>query len=75
MLYKRDFVDAVCIRYGWELHDLDTACNCGKAMDIEHALSCKLGGLRIIQHNEVRDTIADCMKEAGCLLVGTEPKP
>ena len=42
VLHKRDFVDAVCIRYGWGLHDLPTTCSCGKAMDIQHAL--KEGG-------------------------------
>src|SRR4051794_37090762 len=36
-------------------------------------LDCKLGGLRIIQHNEVRDTIAQCMKEAGHTAVEIEP--
>ena len=74
VLHKRDFVDAVYIRYGWELHDLQVTCRCGKAMNVTHALDCKYGGLRIIQHNEVRDTIAQCMEEAGCKLVETEPK-
>ena len=43
-------------------------------MNIQHALDCKHGGLRIIQHNEVRDTIAQCMEEAGCTAVGIEPE-
>jgi hypothetical protein len=43
-------------------------------MNIQHALDCKLGGLRIIQHNEVRDTIAQCMREAGCTAVEVEPQ-
>ena len=73
VLHKRDFVDACYIRYGWAL-DLPTTCKCGVAMDVQHALDCKLGGLRIIQHNEVRDTIAQCMEEAGCTAVGIEPE-
>ena len=64
VLHKRDFVDACYIRYGWTLLDLPLSCACGTAMNIQHALDCKLGGLRIIQHNEVRDTIAQCMADS-----------
>ena len=32
------------------------------------------GGLRIIQHNEVRDTIAQCMNDAGHTTVELEPQ-
>jgi hypothetical protein len=74
VLHKRDFVDACYIRYGWQLPNLPTTCGgCGKPFDLEHALSCKHGGLRIVQHNEVRDTIAQCMQEAGHIAVETEP--
>jgi hypothetical protein len=74
VLHKRDFVDACYIRYGWTLLDLPVSCACGKAFDVQHALDCKLGGLRIIQHNEVRDTIAQCMREAGHTAVEVEPQ-
>ena len=36
---------------------------------MQHALDCKLGGL---QHNEVRDVLAQCMREAGHSLVVVE---
>src|SRR6185437_5197409 len=39
-----------------------------------NTLDCKLGGLRIIQHNEVRDTIAQFMREAGLNAVELEPQ-
>jgi hypothetical protein len=74
VLHKRDFVDASYIRYGWELLDLPTTCVCGTAFNVQHALDCKIGGLRVIQHNEVRDTIAQCMKEAGHTTVEIEPQ-
>ena len=44
------------------------------AFSLQHALDCRLGGLRIIQHNEVRDTLAKCMREAGHIAVETEPR-
>ena len=52
------------MRYGWTLLDLPISCACGNAFNVQHALDCKLGGLRIIQHNEVRDTIAQFMRGA-----------
>ena len=39
------------------------------SVDIQHAL-----GFRTIQHNEVRDTIAQCMREAGHTAVEVEPQ-
>jgi hypothetical protein len=44
------------------------------AFNIQHALDCKLGGLRTIQHNEVRDVLAQCMREAGHQCVEVEPQ-
>ena len=73
-MHKGDFVDAICIRYGWQLRDLPTSCPCGSSFDVQHALDCKLGGLRTIQHNEVRDVLAQCMREAGQTLVEVEPQ-
>jgi len=74
VLHKGEFVDACYIRYGWALLDLPVSYACGTAFNLQHALDCKLGGLRIIQHNEVRDTIAQCMREAGHTAVEIEPQ-
>ena len=74
VLHKGEFVDACYIRYGWTLLDLPVTCACGTAFSLQHALDCRLGGLRIIQHNEVRDTIAQCMREAGHTAVELEPQ-
>jgi hypothetical protein len=65
VLHKGDFVDAVYMRYGWTLADLPASCPCGTAFSLQHALDCKLGGYRTIQHNEVRDLFVDVMREAG----------
>ena len=56
VLHKGDFVDAVYMRYGWTLPDLPVRCGCQQAaFSLQHALDCKTGGYRTIQHNEVRD--------------------
>ena len=72
VLHKGDFVDAVYMRYGWTLPDLPTSCACSAAFSLQHALDCKLGGFRTIQHNEVRDLFVDLMREAGHVV---EPEP
>jgi hypothetical protein len=74
VLHKGQFVDACCIRYGWTLPDLPLDCACGKSFSLQHALDCQLGGLRTIQHNELRDVMAQCMREAGHSIVEVEPQ-
>ena len=65
-LPKGAFRDALCLRYGWPVPHLPTTCVCGAAMEIEHALSCRYGGLPIRRHNEVRNLLASCLRKAGC---------
>ena len=72
VLHKGDFVDAVYMRYGWTLPDMPTKCKCEAAYSLQHALDCKLGGFRTIMHNEIRDVIAQVMRDAGHV-VETEP--
>ena len=72
VLHKGDFIDAVYMRYGWTLPDLPVKCPCGSAFSLQHALDCKLGGFRTIQHNEVRDVFAQVMRDCGHV-VETEP--
>ncbi len=48
--------DTVRLRYNHSPLDMPTACDgCGTKMTIEHALSCKTGGLVHIRHNDVAD--------------------
>jgi len=74
ILHKGDFLDAVYVRYGWPLPDMPPNCACGAPFDVQHALDCMLGGFRTIQHNEVRDLLAQCMRESGHTVVEIEPK-
>src|ERR1700709_425890 len=73
VLHKGQFVDACYIRYGWALLDLPVSCACGTAFSLQHALDCRLGGMHY-SDNEVRDTIAQCMREAGHNAVEIEPQ-
>ena len=73
-LAKRDFHDAVCVRYGWFPKGLGKKCMCGRANDVAHAVSCKMGGFPVLVHNEIRDVLAGFMVEAGCKSVVTEDR-
>ena len=72
-LHKGEFTDSICIRYGWPLPKLPSVCKCGKPFSVQHALDCMLGGFRTLQHNETRDVVAQCMKDAGYEDVAIEP--
>ena len=41
-LNKREFIDALYIRYGWDVPRLPSICACSKNNSVEHSLSCKL---------------------------------
>ena len=72
-LSKREFWDAVNVRYGWPLSRLPSKCACGVNFDLEHSLSCKKGGFVIQRHNELRDLTADLLSEV-CKDVSVEPQ-
>ena len=52
---------------------LSPTCCCGATFSLQHSLDCLIGGYRTLQHNEVRDLVADCLKEARFAGVETEP--
>ena len=72
-LNKQEFRDSVCLRYGWNIPNTPSFCQCGEKNDIDHTLSCQLGGYVIMRHNRVRDLEADLMKEV-CHNVQVEPE-
>ena len=71
-LGKRDFRDAVALRYGWPIADIPVTCVCGQAFDVAHAMCCPRGGFPTLRHNEVRDILADLLTEVSPG-VATEP--
>ena len=72
-LNKQEFRDSVCLRYGWNIPNTSSYCECGKENSIDHTLSCKKGGYVIMRHNKVRDLEAELMGEV-CHNVQTEPE-
>lgn len=71
-LNKREFWDAICLRFNWPIPFLPTMCVCSKPFDVSHSLSCKKGGFVTLRHNEVRDITAEMLNEV-CRNVSKEP--
>ena len=44
VLNKREFNDALSLRYRWQMKYLPSSCPCGKTFTIHHAMSCLKGG-------------------------------
>jgi len=61
-LNKQEFRDSIALRYDWTIDGIPKHCDCGAPTDIDHCLSCKLGGYVIFRHNQIRDSVADIMR-------------
>ena len=53
----------LALRYGWEIKNLPSTCACGAHFNPAHALQCPTGGFTITRHNEVRDLLAESLRE------------
>ena len=71
-LNKREFKDALKLRYDWPIPDCPTTCVCGEAFTVDHAMICKRGGFIIQRHNELRDLEAELL-DLVCTDVQIEP--
>ena len=60
-LNKREFRDAVRLRYDWPIPDNPSVCVCGSMFTVDHAMICQRGGLVIQRHNEIRDLQAELL--------------
>ena len=63
VLNKREFYDALAIRYQWEMKRLPTHCVCKQKFDIEYAMSCKRDGYVIQRHDRFRDMFAELIDQ------------
>ena len=62
-LHEGAFIDALELRYGWQLSNTPISCACSASFTVEHALSCPKGGFPTIRHNEVRDLYVNLKSE------------
>ena len=64
-LTKREFFDAISLRYRWQLKRLPSKCSCSKkvAFEPDHAMNCLTGGFIHKRHDGVRDIMAKAMND------------
>ena len=70
MCGKREFRDAVKLRYDWPFEDIPAVC--GEKFTVDHVMICKRGGFVIQRHNELRELEADLLSMV-CSDVEVEP--
>ena len=63
VLNKREFFDAVTMRYRWQLKRLPLNCACGNKFDVEHANNCNRGGFIHKRHDRIRDMLAEMIDD------------
>ena len=51
-LNKREFRDAIKLRYDWPVDDIPSTCVCGDIFTVDHAMICKRGGFVTQRHND-----------------------
>ena len=71
-LNKKEFRDAIKLRYDWEITDTPMICACGVQFSVDHAMVCQRGGFIIQRHNELRDLEAEMLRMV-CNDVEVEP--
>lgn len=60
VLSAEEFRDRLCYRYGQTPSNLPTNCDgCGCPFSVDHAMSCKKGGLVICRHDEFKHDVRD----------------
>ena len=60
-LNKREFRDALRLRYNWSLSDIPSKYVCAEEYSVEHAMICKLGGFIIQRHDLLRNLEAELL--------------
>ena len=72
VLSKREFFDAIMVRYMWDVKRLPSKCVCGQGFSVPHAMTCTNGGFIHRRHDKIRDLFADLLNQVSTE-VQTEP--
>ena len=59
---KKEFRDAIKLRYDWEITDKPMLCACNVQLTVDHAIVFQRGGFIIQRHNELRDLEAEMLR-------------
>ena len=60
---KREFFDAISLRYRWQLRRLPLNCVCGKRFEMDHAMSCMTGGYIHRRHDRIGNLFAKFLND------------
>ena len=71
-LNKKEFRDAIKLRYVWQITETPMLCACGVQFSVDPAMVCQRGGFIIQRHNELRDLEAEMLRMV-CNDVEVEP--
>ena len=71
-LNKKQFRDALSLRYNIPLEGLPSTCACGDTFNVPHALSCKNGWFVAMRHDNIRDILTSLLGKV-CKDVKSEP--
>ena len=73
LLNKKEFSDALCLRYNLLVKGMPQYCACGKLNSVDHTMECAKGGYWYLRHNNVRDLEVNLLTEV-CHDVVVEPR-
>ena len=71
-LNKKEFRDAIKLRYNWKITDTQMLCACGVQFSADHEMVCQCDGFIIQRHYELRDLEAEMLRMV-CTDVEVEP--
>ena len=71
-LNKKEFRDAIKLRYDWEITDTPMLSACGVQFSVDHPMVCQRGGFIIQRHNKLRYLEAEMLRMV-CNDVEVEP--